>query len=510
MATVLMSLGFAVLCVVFIVITKHFLNSLQNLPPCPFPSLPIIGHLHLIMGKPLHRALSKISDRHGPILLLHFGFRKVVHVSSPELAEEIYVKNDVVFANRPRLLAGKILGSNYTNLIWSPHGDHWKNLQKISAVEILSSYRIQTLSSVRSEEARLLIRRLMKESKSNDQTVDVGSAFFEFTMNATMKMISGKRFYGEEVEDSEEARTFREVVKETIEVGLASKLGDFLPLVGWIDGSEKKLVELKRKRDKLMQSLIDQNRETEINDKLMTYDTKLKRTMIQVLLSLQGGDPIYYSDEFIMDILLALLAGGADTSAATTQWALALLLNNPQVLKKAQAEMDNHVGMNRLISESDLAQLPYLHSIILETLRLYPVGPLAMPRASSADCIVGGYRIPRGTMLFVNIWAIHHDPNIWAEPNRFMPERFEGLGGTRDGFKFMPFGSGRRGCPGGSLAMRMAGLTLGSIIQCFEWERTGEEMVDMTEGPGLLLPRAHPLIAKCKPRPTIANLLSHV
>lgn len=202
-----------------------------------------------------------------------------------------------------------------------------------------------------------------------------------------------------------------------------------------------------------------------------------------------------------------LLSAGTETSAVTMEWAMSLLLNNPDKLKKAQIEIDNQVGFDRFVNEFDLSKLPYLHCIINETLRLYPAGPLLVPHESSQECTVGGFRIPRGTMLLLNMWAIQNDPNIWEDPKEFKPERFEGVEGARDGFKFMPFGVGRRGCPGEGLAMQMIGLTLGSIIQCFEWERISEKMVDMTEGSGPVMPKAQPLYAKCRPRLAMTKLL---
>lgn len=201
---------------------------------------------------------------------------------------------------------------------------------------------------------------------------------------------------------------------------------------------------------------------------------------------------------------------GTYTTATTIEWAVSVLLNNPKILKKAQMEMDNQVGLNHLIEESDLNKLPYLLCIIKETQRMYPAGPI-VPRESSKECMVGGYRIPRGTMLLANIWGIQNDPKVWKEPRKFLPERFEvGVEGERDGLRFLPFGSGRRGCPGEGIALRMTGLVLGSLIQCFDWETVGEGMVDMSEGIGLSLPKAHPLFAKFKPRSQLIKLLSQL
>ncbi|CBI36292.3 unnamed protein product, partial [Vitis vinifera] len=206
------------------------------------------------------------------------------------------------------------------------------------------------------------------------------------------------------------------------------------------------------------------------------------------MLSLQEKEPDYYTDQIIRGLMLVLLGAGTDTTATTIEWTLSLLLNNPHALKKAQMEIDNHLGNNHLIQESDLNQLPYLHCIIKESQRMYPAGPI-IPHESSGECTVGGYRIPHGTMLLVNLWAIQNDPR-------------------KHGFRLMPFGSGRRGCPGEGLALRMVGLVLGSLIQCFDWESVGEGMVDMSEGTGLTLPKAQPLLVRCRPRPAFVDLLS--
>lgn len=190
------------------------------------------------------------------------------------------------------------------------------------------------------------------------------------------------------------------------------------------------------------------------------------------------------------------------------EWTFSLLLNHPEVLKKAQTEIDNRVGHGRLLDETDLVHLPFLRNIINESMRMYPAVPLLVPHESSDDCKVGGFHVPRGTMLLVNMWSIQNDPKIWVDPRKFKPERFEGVEGARDGFRSMPFGSGRRGCPGEGLGLRMIGLTLGSLIQCFEWERPSKELIDMREGIGFTMPKAQQLIAKCHPRPIMLKLLS--
>lgn len=173
---------------------------------------------------------------------------------------------------------------------------------------------------------------------------------------------------------------------------------------------------------------------------------------------------------------------------------------------KARAELDAHVGQDCLIDEHDLNKLPYLHAIISETLRLRPAVPILVPHMSSDACTIGGYNVPRGTLFLVNAWAIHRDSKAWDDPTSFKPERFEA--GEVEGHKLMPFGLGRRACPGAGLAQRVMGLALGSLIQCFEWERVGKDLVNLSEGNGGTMPKAEPLEAMCKARDVIKKVFS--
>jgi cytochrome P450 len=182
------------------------------------------------------------------------------------------------------------------------------------------------------------------------------------------------------------------------------------------------------------------------------------------------------------------------------------LVNNPEALQKAAAEIDEHVGNERLIEESDMTHLPYLQCILNEVLRLYPGTPLLVPHQSSEDVTIGGYSIPCGTMILVNAYQIHRDPDTWEEPSKFRPERF--ANGKTENSWIIPFGMGRRRCPGEGLAMRELGLILGTLIQCFHWQRIGDELVDLIEGSGLTLPKAVPLQAMYRPRENMIKVLS--
>lgn len=251
-------LYFPVLFLVLYIISHHFLNKLQNLPPRPFPALPFIGHLYLL-SRPFHRALFKVSNHYGSVVFLQFGSRPVLLVSSPLVAEECFTKNDIIFANRPDFLSGKYFGYNFTILAWSSYGEHWRNLRRISTLEVLSSYRIQTLSIIRSDEINYLIRRLFRVSiESSEIIVEMKSSLFNFTFNVISRMIAGKRYYGE---NSKEAMLFQDISKDTINTAPKANILDFLPFMRWfgLHSVEEKMMELQKKKDNFMRKEIDEH-----------------------------------------------------------------------------------------------------------------------------------------------------------------------------------------------------------------------------------------------------------
>ncbi|KAL5821766.1 hypothetical protein ACOSQ3_023648 [Xanthoceras sorbifolium] len=450
----------------------------KNLPPSP-PSIPVLGHLH-ILKPPMHRAFHNLAKTYGPIFSLRFGSSLVVVVSSASAAEECFTKNDIVFANRPKLLMGKHLGYNHTTLAQAPYGDHWRNLRRITAIEVLSSHRLNTFLSIRRDEIKRLLEKLSRASRQGFSKVELKTMFSELTFNVMMRMVAGKRYYGDDVEDEEEANRFRKIVKEAAAYGGASNPGDFLPILNWIDGGNfmNKVVSLSKRIDEFLQGLIDEHRSKKVG-------LESTNNMIDHMLSLQESQPEYYTDQIIKGLILVMLLAGTDTSAVTLEWAMSNLINHPEVLKKARVEMDAQVGQERLIDEPNVSKLHYLQSIISETLRLYPTAPLLVPHMSSGYCTVGGYDVPRDTILLINAWAIHRDPKLWDEPNIFKPES-------------MPW---CRPSPA------RCGLDFGLVIQCFEWERVGEDKVDMTEGRGITMPKTQPLEVLCKSRPITNNVL---
>lgn len=285
---------YALLSLLFLVIAfKYSTKGKRKLPPSPVPALPLLGHLYLLKF-PLHRTYQKLSQKLGPIFSLRLGTRLMVVVSSPAIVEECFTKNDIVLANRPRLIIGKYIGYNYSSLIGAPYGDYWRNLRRLTTVEIFSSARLNMFQSIRQDEIRLMMKKLYRNSYQDFDRVELRSMISGLTFNNIMRMVAGKRYFGVD-EDNEEAKKFRELIDEIFSYGGVSNPADFFPVLRWIDykGFEKSLARLSGKMDVFLQGLIDENRRN-----------KDGNTMIDHLLSLQESEPEYYTDVIIKSIIL--------------------------------------------------------------------------------------------------------------------------------------------------------------------------------------------------------------
>jgi cytochrome P450 len=407
-----------------------------------------VGHLHLLLKKPLHVTLAGIAARHGPLLSLRLGRRPTVLVTSLRLAEECFSSElDIVFANRPRFPSAREVSFGYKGLSAASYSPHWRAMRRIATVHLLSMRRVDLMSDdAIAGETRAMVRRLARAATTSGVArVELKRRLFELSHSVLMEAIAGTKgtraagSEGDAADMSEEAHKFKKVLDEIVPLLGKANLQDHLPAaLRWLDlgGVHRRLTKLVNRRNTLIQSLIDaerQRRQDHATRELLPEQES--KSMIGVMLSLQESDPQLYTDTFVaalvtvssllkwypslcstcfcstyISMLLCsvknLFSGGTVTTSATMEWAMSLLLNHPDALQKAQEEMSTCVGHARLLGRDDLPHLPYLQCIISETLRLYPAAPLLAPHESSTDCSLHGYHIPAGTMLVANAYAM--------------------------------------------------------------------------------------------------------
>ncbi|KAF3781650.1 Cytochrome P450 82C4 [Nymphaea thermarum] len=468
--------------------------------PEPNGSWPVVGHLGLLTGTtPLYKTLAALSEKHGPLFSLQLGQRRAIVVSSMDLAKDCFTVNDRAFAGRPPLESWKRLGYDHAMFAFCPYGPYYRELRKIVAIELLSKQQLELIKHIRVEEVSSLVRRL-HSSCSNHEPVEMKQHLSCLAMNIVLRMITRKRYFDLDGEGKE----FREALDEFNNLVGTFTVSDAIPWLGWLDvgGHLQAMKRVHLKIDEVASAWLEEHRRKN------SSSAGVERDLIDVLIKeLEDGhlSENHQTDAIIKATATVLVVAGTEATAVTIEWALSLLLNNPHHLKRAQDELDCHVGKERQVDESDFNNLPYLQAIVKESMRLYPTTPLLLPHESMEPIQLGGFELPVGTTLFVNVWKIHHDPTLWTDPEEFKPERFlssrnEQTSFSGQDFAFLPFGSGRRICVGWWMAIQVVHLTLARLLQGFEWSTPMNEPVDMTEGHGLAIPKATPLRVLLRPR----------
>lgn len=493
------------------IFNKKRSNS-ENKPPQAKGAWPIIGHLHLLGGSQLpHKVLGALAETYGPIFTIKLGVRQVLIVSDSEMAKVCFTTNDKDFADRPPMVGAKLLGYNYGMFTFAPYGDYWRQVRKIITLELLSQRRVELLGHIRVSEIKASRKYMYeawvknKKSENLDMVkVDMKQWFGNLLLNIVVRSISGKRF----APDDEEGIRFQGVARRFFELLGVFAVSDFIPFLKGFDvgGYKKAMKVIAKEMDSFFEEwLKEHKKEKESGQQKHEGNKVFMDVMISILENASEEDfPSYDHDTIIKSSCLAILAAALDTSTVTLTWALSLLLNNPKTLEIAQNEIDEHVGRDRLVEESDIKNLVYLQAIIKETMRLCPPVPLSAPHMAREDCVVAGYNVAKGTTLFTNQWKMHRDPNVWSDPNEFQPERFltsqKDIDVKGNHFELLPFGSGRRMCPGVSFALQSLHLTMASLIQGFVLQKSSDEPIDMSESFGLTNMKATPLDVLITPR----------
>ncbi|KAK7852406.1 flavonoid 3'-monooxygenase [Quercus suber] len=472
-------------------------TSLLLLPPGP-RGVPLFGNL-LSLDPELHSYFAGLAQIHGPIYKLRLGYKLGIVVTSPSLTREVLKDHDVTFANRDVPEAGRVATYGGSDIVWTPYGPEWRMLRKVCVIKMLSNTTLDSVYELRRKQVRETVGHFYRRVGS---PVNIGEQMFLTVMNVITNMMWGGTVEGDE--RSSLGADFREVVSEMTELLGKPNISDFYPGLARFDlqGIKKQMDGLAKRFDRIFDVMINQRLKIDKGGGSKDND-KDSKDFLQFLLKLKDeGDSKTPMTMIQLKALLMMVVGGTETTSNTIEFAMAEIMNKPEVMRKTQQELEAVVGKDNIVEESHIHKLPYLHAVMKETLRLHPALPLLVPHCPSETCTVGGYTIPKGSRIFVNVWAIQRDHSIWENPLNFDPERFLNSKWDYSGndFNYFPFGSGRRICAGTAMAERMVIYSLATLLHSFDWNLPPGEKLDITEKFGIVLKKKIPLVALPTPR----------
>uniref|UniRef100_A0A803PPV0 Cytochrome P450 n=1 Tax=Cannabis sativa TaxID=3483 RepID=A0A803PPV0_CANSA len=454
---VLLSLLFSLLMAVTILM-KRARNS--KLPPGPW-RLPLVGNLHqLLLGysssSSSYEVFSDLAKKHGPFMYLEIGQVPTVIVSSPEYAKEIMRTHDVVFASRPRTLAAQIIGYDCTDIAFAPYGDYWRQLRKICMQALFSPKRVQSLEPIREKEVFNTLQHIIANSNKLN--------FTQMVTNLSYSIVSRAAF-GEKSSDHDE---FISIVEEDIKVAGGFEFGELFPSLRFLDWTSRpKYESLKQRSSRILEKIIKQHMINQNNEK-----SEEEQDLVDVLLKYHNKANLGLTLDNIKGVIWDIFEAGSETTAVTEDWAMVELMRNPIMMKKAQDEVREVFGRKGLVDKTSIHEMKYLKLIIKETLRLHPPAPFLLPRENSEKCEINGYEIPNGTRVLVNVWGIGRHAKYWNEPESFIPERFDdsSIDFKGNNFEYIPFGAGRRICPGITFGVVSLEYSLALMLYHFDWK----------------------------------------
>ncbi|KAL5769323.1 hypothetical protein ACOSQ2_016106 [Xanthoceras sorbifolium] len=475
----------------------------KKLPPGPW-KLPVIGNLHHFIGDSSslpHHVLRELAKKHGDLMQVQLGKMSMVVVSSPKIAMEVMKTHDLAFAHRPEPFTAKIVPNIGRDIALAPYGDYWRQMKKLSTLKLLSDKRVRSFSSLREEEVSNLIESI---NLSADSVINLTEKILAFTSSMICRAAFGSTCKCQ----VEFVRFTHEIVSLAGGFGLLEMFPS-LKFLQVINGMKAKVVKIHEEVYKILENIIDEHREkatTITSTQQHVKDELENEDFVDVLLRIQKSDSLEVpiTNEDIKAVIWGLFVGGTDTSSATIIWAMAEMMRNPRMMEKAQAEVREMFKGKKRIHEIDDQELSYLKLLIKETLRLHPPGPLLLPRECRERCEINGYEIPIKTKVLVNAWAIGRDPEYWKDAESFIPERFGkrciDFKGTN--FEYIPFGGGRRLCPGMSFGVANIELPLAQLLYHFNWKLPNgiqPEELDMSESFGAIVKRKKDLYLVATP-----------
>ncbi|XP_024007130.1 cytochrome P450 71B25-like [Eutrema salsugineum] len=460
-----------------LIFLKKIKNSKKNLPPSP-PKLPFIGNLHQLQGL-RHRCLNDLSKKHGPVMLLRLGYVPMVVISSSEAAKEALKIQDLECCTRPNTIATRIFSRDGKNISFAVYGEEWRVLRKLVVREFFSVTKVRSFRYVREEENDLMVKQL-KESALKQSPVDLSKTLFCLAASIVFRTAFSQSFFENKHINKED---IEELMFE-VQKNMSFKFSELFPVagLGWfmdfLSGQHKRLHNVFNEVDTFLNHIIDDHQSKNPNqDRPDIVDS-----LLHMLHTQEQDESFKLTIDHIKGISQDVYLAGVDTSAITMIWAMAELVRNPRVMKKVQEEIQTCIGIKQKerIVEEDLDKLQYLKLVVKETLRLHPAAPLLLPRETMSQIKIQGYDIPPKTLLVVNAWSIGRDPKHWENPEEFTPERFidSPVDYKGNNFEYLPFGAGRRMCPGMASGIATIELGLLNLLYYFDW-RLPEEKKDM-------------------------------
>ncbi|XP_028768628.1 cytochrome P450 71D8-like [Neltuma alba] len=452
--------------------------------------LPVLGNLHQLAAASSslqHHALHELSLKHGPLMHLQLGELSTVIISSPDMAKEIMKTHDLAFAQRPCTSSAKIVSYGSADIAFAPYGNYWRQMRKISTLKLLSSQKVQSFSHVRQDE----VSKLMESVQSSIGSVfDLTSKIYYLTSSIVLRVV-----IGDNPKDGVELVQLLHAVSKHLGEFHFADLFPSNKLIRLMTGTEARLGKIHEKVDKILEDILQENLRKLMKSEGGDDCNLAEENLLQVLLGIQRSESldVPLTTTNVKAVIWDMFSGGTDTSASLLEWAMSEMMRNPRVMEKAQNEVRNAFKGKKVIDDnSEMSQLSYLKSVIKETLRLHPPVPLLLPRECRETCEIKGYEIPIQTQVIINAWALGRDPNYWYDAESFIPERFQAGKSDIDfkgtNFEFIPFGAGRRMCPGILFGLASIELPLASLLYHFDWELpNGMEPkdLDMTETVGL-------------------------